>query len=338
MSKLYSIFVSSYVILYKKQIKMKYIKELGAIAIASRMKNLTEILFKDVKKIYKEQNLDFEPRWFTTIYLLNDKGKLSVTEIAKYINQTHPSVNQIANILEKKSLIICSKDKTDSRKRMLKLSKKGKQLVKKMMPLWKDIELSVINFLEENQPDFLQIIEKLEDSLIDKPMYKRVKEQIRKTQDSKTEILDFKPEYKEYFKNLNYEWLEKYFEIEDVDKVMLINPKKEIINKGGKVIFAKFENEIAGTAAIIKIDNEKCEIAKMAVSSKFQGNQIGRKLLLECIEIAKHMNFKKIILLTSPKLKKAVSMYKSAGFRSVAPIATLLHDLKRKTIMMEMEL
>ena len=52
--------------------KQNYIQELGNIAIASRLKQLTEILMKDMAKIYKEIHIDFEPRWFTLIHLLKE--------------------------------------------------------------------------------------------------------------------------------------------------------------------------------------------------------------------------------------------------------------------------
>ena len=46
-------------------------------------------------------------------------------------------------------------------------------------------------------------------------------------------IVDFDAGYAESFKNLNYEWISKYFEIEDSDRKMLEDPQGYIIDRGG---------------------------------------------------------------------------------------------------------
>lgn len=317
---------------------MNFIKQLDTIALGSRLKSFSEIFFKEIKKIYKDFGFDFEPRWFTTVYLLNEKGKLSVTEIADEINQTHPSVNQIANSLEKKGLVESLKDKTDSRKRILKLSSKGKRTVNMLIPLWNDINLAAIKFLDEYQPDFMQIIAIMENALEERSMHDRVKDQIKETMYDKIKVLEYADKYKSYFKDLNYQWLEKFFTVEEKDKLLLNKPDEEIIKKGGAILFAQYEGEIVGTTAIIKLNETECEIAKMAVNPKFQGKQIGRKLLNEAIKKSKELKFKKIILLSAVKLTKAVNMYETAGFKKVKPDEDLIKEYTRKTIMMEMTL
>ena len=49
---------------------MGFINELGTLALGSRIKNLGELLMRDMAKVYKEQNIDFEPRWFTLFQLI----------------------------------------------------------------------------------------------------------------------------------------------------------------------------------------------------------------------------------------------------------------------------
>ena len=49
---------------------MDFIKELGCLAIVSRMKRLTDSLMKGGSKVYQSLNIDFEPRMFTVFYLL----------------------------------------------------------------------------------------------------------------------------------------------------------------------------------------------------------------------------------------------------------------------------
>ena len=60
------------------------------------------------------------------------------------------------------------------------------------------------------------------------------------------EIINFKSEYSKLFYDLNIEWLNEFFLVEDYDKKILSNPKKFIINKGGNIFFAKKSKEIIG--------------------------------------------------------------------------------------------
>jgi hypothetical protein len=71
------------------------IEELGSLALATRLKNLSDRLAKDVARVYKESDFEFEPRWFTMIYALKEGEELGVTELAMMLQQTHPAVNQV---------------------------------------------------------------------------------------------------------------------------------------------------------------------------------------------------------------------------------------------------
>jgi hypothetical protein len=49
---------------------MDFIEELGTLAIGTRLKNLSELMMKDLARVYKDQDVDFEPRWFTFFQLI----------------------------------------------------------------------------------------------------------------------------------------------------------------------------------------------------------------------------------------------------------------------------
>ena len=66
------------------------------------------------------------------------------------------------------------------------------------------------------------------------------------------EIINFTQDLKEAVKTLNYEWLEKYFRVEDGDIMALSNPQEQIIDKGGFIFYAKLNGDIVGTASLLK--------------------------------------------------------------------------------------
>lgn len=150
------------------------IEELGSLALATRLKNLSERLARDVAQIYKESAFDFEPRWFAMIYALKEGEELAVTELSAMLKQTHPAVNQVANILVEKGLVEERKDFSDQRKRLLKLSLKGQNLVGKMDSTWERIREANDELLKEAAGGLLSSLDKVESALDDQSMYERV--------------------------------------------------------------------------------------------------------------------------------------------------------------------
>ena len=96
---------------------------------------------------------------------------------------------------------------------------------------------------------------------------------------NKVQIIPFSTEYKEAIKILNLEWLHKYFKVEPKDERMLSDPQGEIIDKGGLIFYARYNNQIIGTASLLKIDDITFELSKMAVSDGNQGLGIGKKII-----------------------------------------------------------
>ena len=134
---------------------------------------------------------------------------------------------------------------------------------------------------------------------------------------NKVEIIPFSSELKEYIKTLNIEWLEKYFRVEEKDELVLSNPQEQIIDKGGMIFYAKYNDEILGTVSLMKIDKNTFELSKMAVSDQAQGLGIGNKLLVHSIAVAEENNIKKLLLYSNRILLPALHLYEKFGFVEV---------------------
>lgn len=132
----------------------------------------------------------------------------------------------------------------------------------------------------------------------------------------KIEIIDFSWEYSDDFKNLNVEWLQKYFVVEEADEKMLTQPEAEILEKGVRIYLAKVGDRIVGTASLLK-EHGVFQLAKMAVTADFKGQGIGNTLMEHCLQEAKKLGAEKIILLSNRSLKTALRMYQKFGFVEV---------------------
>lgn len=155
---------------------MNVIDESGLLAISTRLQRLSEQLRKDGTLIYKARGISFEPKWFPVIYTLHHKPVLSVLELAAEIGYTHPSTISLLKELEKEKLIKSQKDKLDERKRLLKLSDKGKALVEQMQPVWQ-IMVAAIAELTDTRNNLMQAITEVEQRLKEKSFLERANAQ-----------------------------------------------------------------------------------------------------------------------------------------------------------------
>lgn len=134
---------------------------------------------------------------------------------------------------------------------------------------------------------------------------------------TKVEIIYFKDEYADHFRDMNLEWLKKYFYVEDHDKEVLNNAKSYILDNNGYIFFALYNGEVAGTVALIN-EPEGYELSKMAVSPNFQGKKIGQRLMEYCIDFAIQKGWKELLLYSNTLLENAIYIYRKYGFKEVA--------------------
>ncbi|MBV1922797.1 MAG: GNAT family N-acetyltransferase [Flavobacteriaceae bacterium] len=127
-------------------------------------------------------------------------------------------------------------------------------------------------------------------------------------------IVSFEEQYASYFYDFNVEWLESFFYVEDYDREVLSKPQQYIIEPGGHIFYAKQNNEILGTVALLKNKEGVFELTKMAVSPKHQGKKVGQLLMQYCIDFAKENSFEKLFLYSHTKLANAIYIYRKYGF------------------------
>lgn len=167
--------------------------------------------------------------------------------------------------------------------------------------------------------------------------FDRVREQKKLRESKDVQIVEYGQEYQHDFKALNEEWISNYFVIEEADRKALDNPEEYILGKGGKILMALYNGEPLGTCALIKMDDPDYdfEIAKMAVSPKAQGKNIGWLLGRAVIGKAKEMGASKIYLESNTLLKPAINLYYKLGFRKISGRPSAY---KRVNIQMELDL
>ena len=293
------------------------IDQLGELALGSRLKRLSDYIMREGTEVYRENGIDFEPRWFPVYYQLKEESPLGITEIASRLGVSHPAVSQTVKELEKKGMARSSKDKVDGRKRLVSLTPKAKKMLPEMEKIWEDIARAMHDTLLPHRHHLLQAIAATENEFRQKAFFDRVKEITTKRQLEEVEIIPYAPELGDYFKSINYDWITEYFELEEIDRKVLQDHKAYILDRGGEIFFARYRNEIVGTCALIKISDDRYELAKMGVLPQYRGLQIGKKLGLAAIEAAEKRGAKTLFLDSNKRMNAAIQLYYRLGFVTV---------------------
>lgn len=302
---------------------MNIFDQIGKLGIGSRLRLLTEKLTEDAAQIYTLYGVELQPKWFPVFYALS-QGEQTITGMAQLIGHSHPSVSKIVAEMVKKGIAAEKKDKQDGRKNLVTLSRKGREMVEKIQDQYTDINAAVEDILASTRNDLWKAVQEWEFLLEQKSMLRRVQEQQKLRESSKVKIVPYAPKYQAAFKALNEEWISTYFKMEAADYKALDNPKGYILDKGGAILVALYDDEPVGVCALIKMNDPHYdyELAKMAVSPKAQGKNIGWLLGQAIVAKAASMGAATLYLESNTLLKPAISLYHKLGFQKVAGHAT----------------
>lgn len=100
------------------------------------------------------------------------------------------------------------------------------------------------------------------------------------------------------------------------------------IRQNGYYLVAEIKNEIVGGAGIAPLvgDINIWELQKMYISKEYRGEGIGRKLIQECIELARNKEIKQLYLETLDSMKEANILYQKFGFKKIdSPLGNTGH-------------
>lgn len=97
------------------------------------------------------------------------------------------------------------------------------------------------------------------------------------------------------------------FDVTDINKFYF--------NNNGWFQVVEYNNKIIGSVGVYKLNDSTCELRKMYLYKEYQGKNIGKTLLKNALEAAKSLGYTTMTLQTNSLLTKALSLYKSFGFK-----------------------
>ena len=289
----------------------------GKMALGSRLKQLSERLAEQAARVYELYEVDLDPKWFPVFYMLKSGRCLPITVIAEAIGHSHASVSKIAKEMAAAGILKSEKFAGDARVKQVCITDKGCSLLSGFERQTADMEAVVDELLGQCQHNIWEAISEVEYLLEEKDLYCRVRSKCIDRDRENTELIEYSAEHATSFRDLNYEWINKYFEVEVSDSAMLEDPEKQILAKGGYIVIARYRGSVVGTCALIRHDANRIELAKMAVDDSAKGKGIGYLLGQRCVDKARELNYRQVFLESNTKLKPAINLYKKLGFKRI---------------------
>ena len=307
---------------------MTDLKDYGGLLMGSRLRRLSEALYAGVDEVYREHGVQLSSRCFPILFLLRDNGPLAITDLAGRLGQSHPALSQMSRKLLAEGVVTERADPADERRRLLGLSRKGQALMARLAPVWKAVEGAVEDLAgAELDP----AVRRVEEALAEGPFARRIRDRLRLNTAAAVEVIPFEPRYRDDFKRLNVEWLEKFFYVEAIDHEVLSQPERTILAPGGFIFLARLDGEIVGTSALIRA-GDSFELSKMAVTERYQGLRIGHRLLRAAIGAFEKTGARTLFLESNSKLRSAIQLYERNGFEHV-PRPEASHDQRADVYM-----
>ncbi len=138
-----------------------FVNELGHLALATRLKRISDAMVHSGRNMYKSLNMDIEPNWFLIFKLLSKHNQLSVTEMARKLHFSHPSVITLVSKMKEKDYLQSFIDPEDSRRQLFMLTEKAHEHIPEFDMVWRAGTKGVRDLFPTDS-SFLEQLETLE--------------------------------------------------------------------------------------------------------------------------------------------------------------------------------
>jgi DNA-binding MarR family transcriptional regulator/GNAT superfamily N-acetyltransferase len=292
------------------------VKQMGAAFLGSRLKRLGERMQAGAARITADVGLPVQPSHMQFLAAL-DGPSLTIGQLVQAVGISQPGVTRAIGQLVELG-IVQSEQGEDQRQRTISLTPAGAAvLARAKLYVWPQVEEAVHALFGGRADAFVDRIAELETTLEATPLDVLASR-------SGSEVLTIR-EYSDdlagYFHDINAEWINAMFRLEQIDREVLENPRARIVDPGGVILFVEAKGlGIVGTCALLKTGPSSYELTKMGVRESARGLKAGEFLLAATIERARSLGADPLYLLTNAKCAAAIHLYEKLGFRHDAEI------------------
>jgi len=131
--------------------------------------------------------------------------------------------------------------------------------------------------------------------------------------------------------------IDQYFDSKAFEEELAMLPGK-YAPPNGRLQLALYDAQPGGCIALRELDTRICEMKRMFVYPELHSKGIGRALAETLIREAQTIGYTRMQLDTSVRQVEAQNLYRSLGFKEIAPYYELPEELKSWLVFMELSL
>ena len=150
------------------------VKELGYLALGTRLKRLGERLQAQTQVVLERADIDLPASHFPLLAALDRLGALNVGELSEAIGVSQPGVTRLLDKLAAEGLVQSTQSVADRRVRTIELTRSGRQLLSRARrSVWPVVEAAVADACAGPARTLLPVLAALEVALEESPLNER---------------------------------------------------------------------------------------------------------------------------------------------------------------------
>ena len=157
------------------------LQELGELGLGSRFNRLSDYLMKETQTVYNILHIDFDPYLFPIFKIIIDQKMATTSEIQEQLQYTQPAITQALKKLVYKGLVKFKTDAIDKRKKIFRVSSKGKKMHTRLIPVWDTIDKQVKWLTEGSSTSLTRHLTHMENQFKKKSLSQRILENLNQS-------------------------------------------------------------------------------------------------------------------------------------------------------------
>ncbi len=288
------------------------LRDLGPLFLGSRLKRLGERMQADVARVIQSRGLDLQPSQYPFLAALDRYGSMTVSDMSAVTGVSQPAVTRSLTLLVELGLVETRHIHRDQRHKTISLTDAGKTTMQhSKSEIWPQVEAAAAGLCQDLSGSLLTQLDAIEDGLAHQDLYQRIEAGPM----AGLSILPFSDDRAKAFHDINIQWIEAMYRVEQTDRDVLEQPRARIIASGGDILFVAAKDiGIVGTCALQKTGERRFELTKMGVLPAARGRKAGEFLLRAMLRRAGELDAQTLYLLTNRLSAPAIHLYEKLGF------------------------
>ncbi len=287
------------------------VSEMGIAFLGTRLKRLGERMQAGAVGVIADADLPIQPGHMGVLAALCD-GPLAVGQLAERLGTSQPGATRTVGQMVRLGMAESTPGE-DLRERRIALTPAGQDALRRAQSeIWPRVGRAADSlFAPGEAAAFLAQLARIEDGLA----AATISERAARTATPALQIVEYDDSLAGTFRDINAEWIEAMFTLEETDRDVLDHPRDRILDPGGAILFVAAEGlGIVGACALQKTGTHSFELTKMGVRETARGLKAGEFLLGAVIERAQMLGADPLYLLTNRKCAAAIHLYEKLGF------------------------